>query len=499
MSKSVPALRIDAKNDRPIRARGEFVLYWMIASRRTSWNFALDRAVELGRQHEKPVLVLEALRCGHRWNSARFHRFALDGMRANRDACAAAGVAYYPYVEPEAGAGSGLLEALAERAVAIVTDDYPCFFLPRMVESAARRVSVRIEAVDANGLLPMRACDVTQPTAYAFRRFLQKNLRPHLAEQPHASPLGLAAKLGGAVDLPATISKRWPRASDALIDGDDHLLAALPVDLTVPVAPKTGGSVAATLSLREFVRHKLPRYAEERSEPSQDVASGFSPWLHFGHLSVHAVLAEVARLENWTPESTAQTTSGKKDGWWNLSPSSEAFLDELVTWRELGFNFCSRVANYDRYESLPAWARKTLDEHATDPREHHYSLEEFARSETHDPLWNAAQRQLVREGRIHNYLRMLWGKKILEWTPNPRAALDVLIELNNRFALDGRDPNSYSGIFWTLGRYDRPWGPVRPIFGTIRYMTSANTARKMDVKPYLARYGATPARTLFTP
>ncbi len=487
---AVPPLRVQARNPRAARASGEYVLYWMIANRRTGWNFALERAVQLACEFDKPLLVFEPLRVGYRWNSDRLHRFVLDGMRANRDACAAAGVAYYPYVEPAEGAGAGLLEALAQRATVVVTDDYPCFFLPRMVASAAAKLPVLLEAVDANGLLPMRAADAPYPSAYAFRRFLQKHLKPHLDEGPLEHPLEAAARIGGPVEVASGIEKRWPRASAKLLEGDARLLAALPIDHAVPAAPKSGGSDAAARALREFVRHKLPRYAEERSAVSEDVASGFSPWLHFGHLSTHQILASIAELEGWTPARIASTTAGKKDGWWNLSPSGEAFLDELVTWRELGFNLCSRRDDHDRYESLPAWAQQTLADHAQDPREHVYSLEEFERAETHDELWNCAQRQLVREGRIHNYLRMLWGKKILEWTRNPRAALQVLIELNNRWALDGRDPNSYSGIFWTLGRYDRPWGPVRKVFGTIRYMSSDNTARKMDVKPYLRRYAA---------
>ncbi len=159
-----------------------------------------------------------------------------------------------------------------------------------------------------------------------------------------------------------------------------------------------------------------------------------------------------------------------------------------MTWRELGFNLCAKRADYDRYESLPLWCRTTLEEHAGDRRSPAYSLAEFETAATHDPLWNAAQVQLVREGRIHNYLRMVWGKKILEWSASPRAALEIMIELNNKYALDGRDPNSYSGIFWILGRYDRAWGPVRPVFGKIRYMSSENTARKVRVKDYVARY-----------
>jgi len=160
----------------------------------------------------------------------------------------------------------------------------------------------------------------------------------------------------------------------------------------------------------------------------------------------------------------------------------------LITWRELGYVTCHHQADYDRYQSLPGWARDTLAARAVDRRAHVYSLDQFERALTHDRVWNAAQAQLVREGRLHNYLRMLWGKKILEWTANPQDALAVMVELNNKYALDGRDPNSYSGIFWVLGRYDRPWAPQRPIFGSIRYMSSENTLRKLRMKEYLRRY-----------
>ena len=181
--------------------------------------------------------------------------------------------------------------------------------------------------------------------------------------------------------------------------------------------------------------------------------------------------------------------SGSREGWWGVDENVEAFLDQLVTWRELGLNMCRRRRDDHDFSSLPHWAQETLREHASDPRAHTYSLKRFEEGRTHDPLWNAAQMQLVREGRIHNYLRMLWGKKILEWSSSPRRALKIMIELNNKYALDGRDPNSYSGIFWVLGRYDRPWGPERPIFGKVRYMSSENTARKVSVRNYIESYG----------
>ena len=176
-----------------------------------------------------------------------------------------------------------------------------------------------------------------------------------------------------------------------------------------------------------------------------------------------------------------------------MGEAAESFLDELITWREVGYNMCALRSDFDQYESLPEWARKTLDEHAGDPRPHVYDLQQLESAGTHDPLWNAAQWQLVTTGRMHNYLRMLWGKKILEWSPTPRAALQVMLELNNKYALDGRNPNSYSGIFWVLGRYDRAWGPERPVFGKIRFMSSENTARKLKVKRYIERF--TPDRS----
>jgi deoxyribodipyrimidine photo-lyase len=199
-------------------------------------------------------------------------------------------------------------------------------------------------------------------------------------------------------------------------------------------------------------------------------------------------LLRVLAHEEWTPRRLGKKTGGKRTGWWGMSPGAEAWLDELVTWRELGYNMAARERNYDQYESLPDWARTTLERHAGDRRPHVYSLDEFAAAKTHDDLWNAAQTQLVREGRIHNYLRMLWGKKILEWSATPRDALAVMIELNNRYALDGRDPSSYSGIFWVLGRYDRAWGPEREVFGKIRYMSSENTRRKLRVEAYCDRW-----------
>lgn len=484
---SVPKIRIRAVNSAATRPDGNYVLYWMIASRRLNFNFGLDRALEHCAGLNKPLVVFEALRSGYRWASDRMHRFAIEGMTDNARTCAAKGVCYYPYVEPAADADKGLLAALAEAACVVVTDEYPCFFLPRMLGSAYKHVSVALEAVDSNGLLPMRACPHAMGRAFDFRGFLQKELPKHLYEFPAADPLR-KTKLPAAIRLPAKILKNWPAASQALLSGAATHLKNLPIDHKVRPTELRGGHRNAKAHMLEFFKKKFPDYAEKRNEPELDVASGLSPYLHFGHLGVHEVFAELARREKWKPEKVSLRVTGSREGWWNMSHNAEGFLDELITWREVGYNFCAHRPDYDQYDSLPDWAKKTLEEHAKDEREHLYSLEEFEAGKTHDPLWNAAQRQLVEEGKIHNYLRMLWGKKILQWSRTPQEAAKIMIHLNNKYALDGRDPNSYSGIFWVLGRYDRPWAPVRPVYGSIRYLSSENTARKVPVKEYIRKY-----------
>jgi deoxyribodipyrimidine photo-lyase len=489
---SVPPIRVTVRNAADIRADAAFVLYWMIAFRRTRWNFALQRAVDWSLRLRKPLLVFEPLRASYRWASARLHRVIIDGMADNAarlEGLARCGVGYFPYVEPAPGAGRGLLAALAGHACVVVTDEFPCFFLPRMVTRAAAGLAVRLEQVDSNGLLPLRAASRAFPTAHAFRRFLQAELPAHLACRPLADPLaGLA--LPPLAALPEAILRRWPPAPPALLAGDGPALASLPIDHTVAPVARRGGERAAHVCLREFLDHRLARYAEEANDPGADARSSLSPYLHFGHISVHEAFFELMDREGWTPERFGARPSGSRQGWWGASPAAEAWLDQLVTWRELGFNTAAHLEDYDRYGSLPAWARATLEAHAGDRRSHVYSVADLAAARTHDPLWNAAQTQLLREGVIHNYLRMLWGKKILEWTPSPQDALDVMIELNNRYAVDGRDPNSYSGIFWVLGRYDRPWGPERPVFGTVRYMSSRNTQRKFRLEEYLRKYSA---------
>jgi len=486
----VPDSRVLRANRAGVNGEGEFVLYWMIAARRTEWNFALQRAVEWARELGRPLVILEALRAGYRWASDRLHTFVLQGMADNARRLEGRPVSYFPYVEPRHGEGKGLLETLARQACVVVTDRYPATYLPRMAAAAGRRLAVRLEEVDNCGLLPLSVtAGRAFPTAFAFRRVLQQELPGHLEEMPLPDPLE-GVDLPQPPTLPEEITGRWPAAEPALLEASSTALAGLEIDHSVPPFPGSrGGTTAGRELLARFLRSGLARYAEHRNHPAETVTSGLAPYLRFGHVSSAEVFTVIVREEGWRREDLGEKASGRRAGWWGMSPGAEGFLDQLVTWRELGYSFAAVRPDWEEFESLPPWARNTLDAHAADPRPHRYTLQQFAAAATHDPLWNAAQRQLLCEGTIHNYLRMVWGKKILEWSESPAQALEWMLELNNRYALDGRDPNSTSGITWCMGRFDRPWGPERPIFGTVRYMSSENTMRKLRLGNYLERFG----------
>jgi len=475
--------------DRPVRGDGEYVLYWMTAARRARHSFALQHAVWHAHQLGRPLLVLEALRAGHQHNTARVHRFVLDGMAINGQRFGAAGVTHFAYVEPSAGAGRGLLAALSRRACVIVTDEFPGYFLPRMLVAAGRQVSSRLEAIDGNGLVPLASTPKAFTTAASFRRFVHRASEEIFAGFPQGRPLrGYAA---GRAVVPADVLLRWPATPEEALT-DPAFLGALPLDHEVPaVASLIGGSRAGEARVDRFVARRLARYPEDARHPDRDGGSGLSPHLHFGHVSSHEVVGAILEAEQWHPGKVQPERLASREGFYGLSSGAEAFLDQLVTWRELGFVFAHhRGADLQRYDALPAWALKTLGEHADDPRPWRYDPRTFEQAGTHAPLWNACQRQLRRDGVVHGYLRMLWAKMVLGWSAGPSEAWQTLQHLNDRWAIDGRDPNGYSGVAWCFGRFDRAWGPERPVFGKVRYMTCGASRRKLRLTEWLARYGA---------
>ena len=484
----VPSSRIRILNTRPIRRDGAYVLYWMTSARRLRWNYGLQRAVAHALELERPLVILEALRCDYPGANDRLHRFILDGMAVNRRLAAKTPAHYFAYVEPSPGEGRLLLPTLSKHACVIITDWYPAFFLPRMIAAAARKVSLFMEAVDSNGLIPLADHGRAFSAARSYRAFVQRVLLEHVMQPPDEAPLRYLPRRHRLARLPNAIAKRWPVASDRLLASGANALRTLPIDHSIAPASMRGGSLAADRTLRTFIQQKLPRYAEEHNHPDADVTSKLSPYLHFGHISAHQVFSELMTHETWTSRRLGTLRGGVREGWWGVSPSAEVFLDQLVVWRELAFNGCEYIRDYTNYDSLPDWARTTLEKHQSE-RPRKYTLEQLEAANTADPVWNAAQRQLVVEGWFHGYMRILWGKNILAWSASGRQALERMTSLMDRYSLDGRDPNSYAGYTWVLGRYDRPW-PERPIFGRVRTMTSESAKRKLKMKRYLARYGA---------
>ncbi len=447
------------------------VVYWMTSQRRLSWNHALDHAVARAQESGGGLVILEPLRADYPYASRRFHTFVQQGMVEHAAICKQAGVAYHSFMEPTAGAGKGLLAAYADHASLIVADDHPGFFFPHMLEAAAR-LPVRIEAVDSVGLLPLSAAGKPFVSAYQFRRFLHKHLVPHLLQPPSGEPLQEAP--GGKV--PAEILDAWPATA---VDEPLHF----PIDDIPPVPETPGGHAPAAVRLAALVSN-IDRYPQ-RNHPDAHAESGLSPYLHFGHIAAAEVAWAVLDQEDWHPGRLGDA-KGQRAGWWGLSEGAEAFLDQLITWRELGHVEARYNPRWRDFESLPGWARETLAAHDPD-RTAPYTLEVLEAAGTDDEIWNAAQRQLMAEGVIQNYLRMLWGKKILEWAPDAETALAWMLHLNDKYALDGRDPNSVSGIMWCLGRYDRAW-QERAVFGKVRCMTSQSTRRKLRLDGYLARW-----------
>lgn len=472
------------------------VLYWMVAYRRPGWNWALEHAVARAQALDRPLVVLEALRCDYRYASDRLHRFVIQGMAAQAEAFARAGVTYIPYVEPEVGAGRGLLRALASHACVVVSDDWPCFFVPRMLAAAGRQLPVALELIDGNGLLPLSAAAQQLHRAVDFRRLLQRALPRHLAERAQARPLAVLPRRAWTV--PREIRQRWPaaRLRDLL---RPRGLAALPIDHEVPPALQPGGWRAGAAQLRRFLRDGLGRYDAGRRAFEDRATSGLSPYLHFGHVGAQQVVEAVLHAQDWTIDRLSARVTGQRTGWWGVDADAEAFLDQVVTWRELAFHTCHHQPGCDRWPTLPAWARRTLTARAGDPRPALLSRQALEAARTPDPVWNAAQEELRRTGTLHGYLRMQWGKSVLAWTADPRQALARLFYLNDRWALDGRDPNSIAGITWVFGRYDHPWPPERPILGTVRPMVSARTARKIGLPLPAAPAAAEPRQRARAP
>lgn len=502
------AARVRKANGRPIRAEGQYVLYWSQAYRRLTRNHALDYALSAARTLKKPLVIYEGLRLDYPWATARSHLLLLEGMRDNAATAKAVGATYWPFVETPAQPARGLVRKLCESACLLVTDDYPQFIVPAQTAAMANAVDIAVHAIDGNGLVPLALLGPPTVAAAHLRPKWHKLFAEAWQHRAAAEP-DFDTDVKGKPKPPFAL---WKPPADLAA-----FVKSLPLDHNVPPVPGvTGGSVAAAEVLAEFVGFKLKRYADGRNapdDPKRNAASGLSAHLRNGHLSIQQV-TEAVLGPTWTVAELNPKTRNKDD-FFCRDANVNSFLDEAITWRDVGYQWhfarrgllanpgkTSRASgdvpafNFTTFDFsplpaagtlagvLPEWALATLTKHSTDKREYLYTPEQFEAADTHDELWNAAQRELVATGRIHNYLRMLWGKKVLEWSATPEAAYRVLEHLNNKYAVDGRDPNSYTGILWCFGLFDRPWPPERQVFGGVRFMSSGNTAKKFDLDGY---------------
>jgi len=443
--------RLSELNDAPEHA-GDYVLYWMQQSQRAVFNPALETAIAAANRLGLPVLVAFALADPLPRAMARHYAFMLEGLAETARQLRERDIGFVI----RRGSPPEVILRLAPRAALIVCDRG---YLRRqqhwrraVAQAAARRV-LMVEG------------DVVVPAALASGKteIGARTLRPKITRLRDAFLVPLRAT------RPRVRSPRVALGGDVALDDIPGTLRTLRIDPRVgPVGSFHGGHGEARARLRDFVARRLDRYRAARALPGDPHVSTLSPYLHFGQISpVEVALAarDAAAAE----------------------PERASFLEELIVRRELAVNFVTTQPDYERYEALPQWARRSLALHARDPREHLYDYEQLVAGRTHDPYWNAAMQEMRLTGYMHNYMRMYWGKKVLEWSPTPGEAHATLLRLNNTYFLDGRDASSYANVGWVFGLHDRPW-PRRAVFGNVRYMNAAGLKRKTDVEAYVRRW-----------
>ncbi|HMY59140.1 MAG TPA: deoxyribodipyrimidine photo-lyase [Pseudomonadota bacterium] len=449
------------------RTSGRYVLYFCQIARRAEQNPALDYAIAWANHLRLPVVVYEGLRPDYPHASARHHRFILDGVRDFALRLATRGIAHVFYL-PKRGERFAMLAALADQAALVVTDDHPTFVVPRHNRKLAQTLDCPLYAIDGCDVVPLRTFSRAFPTAAALRPHLHR-LWPKLLAETLDEPQPIHDSL--SLFLPALPGLvRGVDVSDVPADLDRQIVETGVDSSVAAVAFVRGGRTAGLLRLQRFLQHGLPHYAEGRNLAGQDVTSGMSPYLHYGMLSAGEVARAVIAAH---PQGLAH-------------PPVAAYIEELLVRRHLAHNFCLHAADPTQLAALPVWAQTSLREHGDDVRKVRYDRETLLRARTHDPLWNAIQTELRELGEPHGYLRMLWGKRVIEWAPSYKEALSFLIECNDRFAYDGRDPNGYTGILWCFGLHDRPFAR-RPVFGLLRPMSSDGAGKRAQGPVYIER------------
>jgi len=440
--------RIQRLNEEPIRG-GTYVLYWMQASQRTTFNHALEHAIDRANELRLPVVVGFGLTDDYPDSNARHYAFMLQGLSDVSATCAKRGLAFVI----RKGSPDKIAVQLAADAALVVCDRGYLRHQRAWREHVALHAGCPVVQVESDVVVPVQAASDKQ-------EFAARTIRPKILKLRERFLVPLKQRRvrvdAAKIDLKSDIDVSDPEAA----------LSGLKVDGSVSVSKRLlGGEVEAQRRLKSFVSKKLAKYPDDRNEPSLSATSMLSPYLHFGQISPLDI--SLAVNASHAPKA-----------------SKEDFLEELIVRRELAVNFVYYQSKYDDFTCLPEWAQRTLRAHRRDKRSTVYTRDQLEAAQTHDEYWNAAQREMTGTGFMHNYMRMYWGKKIIEWTRTPQEAYRATLYLNNKHFVDGRDPVSYANVAWLFGLHDRPWAE-REIFGTVRYMNAAGLERKFDMEAYI--------------
>jgi len=425
------------------------VIYWMSRDQRANDNWALLYAQQTALENESPLIVLFNLVPGFLGAGLRQYDFMIKGLAEIEKTLNRYKIPFYM----SSGAPSENIPDFIEKhkASILVTDYSPLKINKNWKKEISARIDIPMYEVDAHNIVPVWIASQKQEfAAYTIRPKINRLLPEFLTDMPSLKKHPFS-----------------PKTKTPAIDWN-KIHKNLTLDKSVaPVTWLKPGEKAAAALLKKFLENKLDYYDDRRNDPNTDAQSDMSPYIHFGQISAQRIALELQSCDE------------------NIK-SQEAYLEQLIIRRELADNFCEYNPNYDNFDGFPDWAKATLDEHRADPREYNYDRDTFERAETHDELWNAAQMEMVLTGKMHGYMRMYWAKKILEWTAAPDEAMNTAVYLNDKYELDGRDPNGYTGTAWSIGGvHDRPWFE-RDIFGKIRFMSYNGCKRKFDIKQYVS-------------
>jgi len=439
--------RIKRLNNKPVN-KGCYVLYWMQAAQRAEYNHALEYAISKANQLKLQLVVVFGVTDSYPEANLRHYTFMFEGLVDVQKALTKRRIKLaIRYQSPELAAID-----LSEKAAMVVVDAGHTSIQRKWRQYAAKNIECLLEEVETNLIVPVtEVSDKENFSAGTLRPRINKRLPEYLVKVEHRKP---------------TCQSIGIKFNSFNINDIELALSKLNIDKSVgPVKKFKGGTSEAKRRLRVFIKNKLVHYGDLRNDPCLDATSNMSPYLHFGQISPLYIALKVLESD---------------------SPGKEAYLEELIVRRELSYNFVYYNKYYDDFSCLPPWAKNTLNFHARDKREYIYSLEEFEQAKTHDPYWNAAQKEMVITGKMHGYMRMYWGKKILEWTKSPKQGFKIALYLNNKYELDGRDPNGFAGVAWCFGKHDRAWSE-RKVFGKVRYMNAAGLKRKFDADKYVEK------------